>query len=67
MAPNKNTVVLYYVLGIATILVGLFVLSFVKDMNDPNYDIPPGLYPLLTIPIGGLTGYAFKKLSDNGS
>lgn len=57
---------LYFAMVIATLFVGLFCVAFVKDMLDPTYDIPPGLYPLLTIIVGGIFGYVFKRSSTNG-
>jgi hypothetical protein len=64
VAINRSDLILYYVLGVTTILVLLFALAFIKDLIDPEFDIPAGIYPLLTIPIGGLTGYAFNTLTD---
>jgi hypothetical protein len=52
---------LYFAMVIATLFVGLFCVAFVKDMLDPGYDIPAGLYPLLTIIVGGIFGYVFKR------
>lgn len=46
---------------IATIFVGLFCVAFVVDILNPNYDIPAGLYPILTIIIGAIMGYVFKR------
>lgn len=57
---------LYFAMILATIFVALFSAGFVKDMTDPAYDIPAGLYPMLTIMVGGIFGYVFKK-STNGS
>lgn len=57
----------YYAMVIATLFVALFCVAFVKDMIDPNYDIPPGLYPLLTIIVGAIMGYVFKRSADGTS
>lgn len=57
---------LYFAMIIATIFVALFCVAFVKDMLDPQYDIPPGLYPLLTIIVGGIFGYVFKRSASDG-
>lgn len=63
----RNNATLYFAMVIATIFVGLFCIAFVKDMSDPQYDIPAGLYPLLTIIVGGIFGYVFKRTSDGNS
>lgn len=57
---------LYFAMVVATVFVALFCVAFVKDLNDPAYDIPAGLYPLLTIIIGAIFGYVFKR-GTNGT
>lgn len=61
---NKN-MILYFAMILATIFVAIFVAAFVKDLNDPNYDIPPGLYPLLTVIVGGIFGYVAKRSAND--
>lgn len=61
---GKN-MTLYFAMIIATIFVVLFCVAFTKDMLDPNYDIPAGLYPLLTIIVGGIFGYVFKRSASD--
>lgn len=56
---------LYFAMVIATIFVGIFCVAFVSDLNNPEYDIPAGLYPLLTIIVGAIFGFVFKR-SSNG-
>jgi len=62
---NKNAT-LYFAMVIATVFVILFCVSFTVDVVNPNYDIPPGLYPILTIIVGGIFGYVFKKSTNGG-
>jgi len=59
----RQNLTLYFAMIIATIFVALFCISFVRDMLDPTYDIPSGLYPLLTIIVGGIFGYVFRRSS----
>lgn len=61
----KENLPLYFAMLIATVFVGVFCVSFVYDLNNPDYDIPAGLYPLLTIIVGAIFGFVFKK-SANG-
>ena len=61
---RNNNLALYFAMIIATIFVSIFCLAFVKDMSDPDYDIPAGLYPLLTIIVGGIFGYVFKRTTN---
>lgn len=56
---------LYFAMVIATIFVGIFCAAFISDLNNPEYDIPAGLYPLLTIIVGAIFGFVFKR-SSNG-
>lgn len=58
---NTTNLSLYFAMVIATIFVGLFCVAFVVDILNPNYDIPAGLYPILTIIIGAIMGYVFKR------
>ena len=60
---NKN-MVLYFAMVIATIFVAVFIAAFMKDLNDPNYDISPALYPIPTAMVGAIMGYVFKRSSD---
>lgn len=55
---------LYFSMVIATIFVAIFCVAFVADLNNPNYDIPAGLYPLLTIIVGGIFGFVFKRTTN---
>jgi hypothetical protein len=61
---GDNKLALYYAMVIATIFVALFCIAFVTDILNPNYDIPAGLYPILTIIIGAIMGYVFKRSSS---
>ena len=63
MATNKD-MTLYFAMVIATIFVAMFCVAFVVDLLNPEYDIPAGFYPLLTIIVGGIFGYVFKKSTD---
>lgn len=58
---NTNNLALYFAMVIATIFVAIFCVAFVVDILNPNYDIPAGLYPILTIIIGAIMGYVFKR------
>lgn len=60
---NKN-LTLYFAMIVATIFVGIFCVSFVVDLLKTDYDIPAGLYPILTIIVGGIFGYVFKRSTD---
>ena len=55
---------LYFAMAIATVFVALFCVSFVVDMLKDDYDIPAGLYPLMTIIVGAIMGYVFRKSAD---
>lgn len=59
-----SDLMLYFAMVMATIFVGLFSAAFVKDLLDPNYDIPAGIYPLLTIIVGAIMGFVFRKSAD---
>lgn len=61
---NKN-LPLYYALGLATVFVLIFTISFAWQLTHPDYEIPAGIYPLLTVTTGGIIGYVFKK-GNNG-
>jgi Na+/glutamate symporter len=60
---NKN-LPLYFAMAIATIFVALFCVAFTYDLLNKDYDIPPGLYPLMTIIVGAIMGFVFKRSSD---
>lgn len=60
----KQNIALYFAMVFATIFVAIFCVAFIKDLNDPVYDIPAGLYPLLTIITGAIMGYVFKRSTD---
>lgn len=64
MPPNNKNLMLYFAMVLATIFVALFCVAFVKDMLDKEYDVPAGLYPLLTIIVGSIFGYVYKRSSD---
>lgn len=66
MNPKDNpNLSLYFAMVIATVFVALFCISFVADILNPNYDIPAGLYPILTIIIGAIMGFVFRKSSSD--
>lgn len=60
---SKN-LTLYFAMVLATIFVAIFCISFVVDLLRTDYDIPAGLYPILTIIVGGIFGYVFKRSAD---
>lgn len=60
----KHDVLLYFAMVIATIFVAVFCIAFVADLNNPEYDIPAGIYPLLTIIVGGIFGFVFKRTTN---
>lgn len=64
MATNNSDWPLYFAMSIATVFVALFCVSFVADILNPDYDIPAGMYPLLTIIVGAIMGYVFKRSSS---
>lgn len=53
---------------IATIFVALFCTAFIYDMLNADYDIPSGIYPLLTTIIGAIFGFVYKRTqNDSGN
>jgi tetrahydromethanopterin S-methyltransferase subunit C len=64
---NNTNLALYFAMIIATIFVALFCIAFVVDILNPNYDIPAGIYPILTIIIGAIMGYVFKRSANGAS
>jgi hypothetical protein len=52
---------LYFALFLATVFVLIFAVSFTWQLTHPEYEIPAGIYPILTITTGGIIGYVFKK------
>jgi hypothetical protein len=64
VAKDSSNLMLYFAMVMATVFVAVFCVAFVKDMLDPDYDIPAALYPILTIIVGGIFGYVFKRSSD---
>lgn len=63
----NNNLALYFALAMASILMLIFAVSFTWQLTHPDYEIPAGLYPLLTVTVGGIIGYVFKRGSANGS
>lgn len=61
---DRNDMVLYWTMIVATVFVALFVASFIKDLNDPAYDIPPPYYGLLAGTVGLMFGFVYKRSSD---
>ena len=66
MSVNNNNLMLYFAMIIATIIVVLFSVAFVADIRNPTYDIPAGIYPMMTVIVGTIIGFVFKR-STNGT
>jgi len=62
----KSNLMMYFALFIATVFVLIFTVSFLWQLTHPEYEIPAGLYPILTITTGGIIGFVFKKGSTDG-
>lgn len=46
----------WFMLGTAGVVLTLFAVSYVVDMFSANYEVPPGVYGLVTIVVGSIVG-----------